>query len=68
MQIQGLGYSRIAKRLNEEGIKTLRGKEFVGARVHSILKKKRLQEERINQKSKKKISAFRFQYFPEHAP
>ena len=62
MQSEGLGYRRIAKRLNEEGLKTVRGKEFVGASVHSILKKKRLREERINQKSDKSISAFRFEY------
>ena len=62
MQSEGLGYRRIAKRLNEEGLKTVRGKEFVGASVHSILKKKRLRDERINEEYETKVTSLEFEY------
>ncbi len=60
MKSEGLGYRRIAKRLNEEGLKTVRGKEFVGASIHSILKKKRLREERINEEYERKDTPLEF--------
>ena len=59
---EGLGYRRIANKLNEEGLKTVRGKVFVGGSIHSILKKKELRDKRINQKLQKKISPLRFEY------
>ncbi len=62
LKSEGLGYRRIANKLNEEGLKTVRGKVFVGASVYSILKKKRLRKKRLNQKSDKSISTFRFEY------
>ena len=37
---EGLGYRKIAKMLNEENIKTPRGKTFFPSSVYSILKKK----------------------------
>ena len=58
----GLGYRKIAKRLNEMGIRTTRGKDFFPASVHSILKKKKIRDERINQKFEKKISGLWFEY------
>ena len=48
LQNEGLGYRRIGHWLNEHGYKTPRGHEFKSAHVHSILKKRRLREERIN--------------------
>lgn len=45
---RGLGYRRIACWLNDNGYKTPRGKEFKNTHVFSILKKRRLREERIN--------------------
>ena len=50
----GLGYRKIAKRLNEEGIKTFKGKTWGNNNVHSVLKrnKEKLQrEERGKQES-----------------
>ena len=45
----GLGYRKIAKRLNEEGIKTFKGKTWGSNYVHSVLKrnKEKLQREEI---------------------
>ncbi|MDC2964354.1 recombinase family protein [Gammaproteobacteria bacterium] len=58
LKSEGLGYRRIANKLKEEGLKTMRGKVFVGASIHSILKKKGIRDGRINHKFEKKISAF----------
>ena len=44
----GLGYRGISYWLNENGCKTARGKMFKNTHVHSILKKKRLSEERFS--------------------
>jgi hypothetical protein len=46
---EGLGYRKIAQWLNENGYQTPRGKRFFNNHVHSILKKKRLRDERLNQ-------------------
>ena len=45
----GMGYKKIAVWLNEKGYQTLRGKRFFHGHVFSILKKKRLRDERLNQ-------------------
>ena len=44
----GLGYRKIAYWLNENQYKTPRGHEFKNNHVHSILKKRRIRNERIN--------------------
>jgi len=44
----GLGYRRIAYWLNDNQYKTPRGHEFKNNHVHSILKKRRIRNERIN--------------------
>ena len=44
----GLGYRRIACWLNDNQYKTPRGHEFKNNHVHSILKKRRIRNERIN--------------------
>ena len=62
MHGEGLGYRRIAKRLNEMGVKTARGKEFFPASVHSILKKKKIRDERINKKFDRKVSSLELKY------
>ena len=46
---EGLGYRKIAGWLNENGYKTTTGKRFFNTHVFSILKKKRLRDERLNQ-------------------
>ena len=52
---KGLGYKKISNWFNERNIKTLRGSEFQGNYVFSILKKGRIREERLNTESKWKI-------------
>ena len=52
---EGLGYRKIAKHLNERGIKTIRGNEWGGNSVHSVLKRNRERLKRLevgNQESK----------------
>ena len=44
----GLGYRKIAYWLNENQYKTPRGHDFKNNHVHSILKKRRIRNERIN--------------------
>ena len=43
-------FGAIAEWLNKEGYLTVRGKKFRGAHVHSILKKKRLKDEKLERK------------------
>ena len=62
MKVDGLGYRKIAKRMNEMGIKTARGKEFFPASVYSILKKKKIRDERINKKFDRKVSTLQLEY------
>lgn len=44
---EGMGYRKIAQWLNENGYKTPRGKKFFNTHVFSILKKKRIKDERL---------------------
>ena len=45
---EGMGYRKIAEWLNEHGYKTVRGRKFFNTHVFSILKKKRIRDERLN--------------------
>ena len=47
----GMGYRRISCWLNEHGYKTPRGHEFKNTHVFSILKKKRIADERMEKKN-----------------
>ena len=38
LKSEGLGYRKIANKLNEEGLKTVRGKVFVGANTFDTQK------------------------------
>ena len=40
-------FNQIADHLNKKRILSVRGKKFRGAHVHSILKKKRMRDERL---------------------
>ena len=42
-----MGYRRISKQLNENGYKTTRGHKFKNTHVYSILKKKRIVDEKM---------------------
>ena len=44
-QEKGMTFDAIAERLNKEGYLTVRGKQFRGTHVHSILKKRLAKEE-----------------------
>ena len=44
---KGKTFDQIAKWLNQKGYLSVRGKKFRGAHVHSIVKKKRLKDEKF---------------------
>ena len=50
MHKSGIGYRRIAHWLNEHGYTTARGHEFKNTHVFSILKKKKVRDERQNKR------------------
>ncbi len=45
-----IGYRKISQIFNEEGLKTPRGSTFKNNHIHSIYKKGKIREERINRK------------------
>ena len=47
-QKSGMGYRKIARWLNENACKTIRGHEFKNTHVFSSLKKKKLRDNRLN--------------------
>ena len=49
-------YRRISKIFNEEGLKTPRGNVFKNNHVHSIYKKGKIREERINREDIVEVS------------
>jgi len=51
-----IGYRRISKIFNDEGLKTPRGNVFKNNHVHSIYKKGKIREERINRKDIVEVS------------
>ena len=44
---KGMTFNQVADHLNRKNILSVRGKKFRGAHVHSILKKKRMRDERL---------------------
>ena len=44
---KGMTFNRIADHLNKKKILTTRGKKFRGAHVHSIIKRKRMRDEKL---------------------
>ena len=62
--VNPIGYRKISKIFNDEGLKTPRNTEFSNSKVHSMYKKGKIREERINRKdivevSKPTIEVFR---------
>ena len=53
-----MGYKKIAVWLNEKGYQTTRGKPFLHGHVFSILKKKRLRDERLNREVEREYKNF----------
>ena len=42
-----MSFNQIADHLNKKGILSVRGKEFRGAHVHSIIKRKRMRDAKL---------------------
>ena len=51
-----IGYRKISQIFNEEGLKTPRNTEFSNSKVHSIYKKGKIREERINREDIVEVS------------
>ena len=66
-ETEDLGYRKISQKLNSWGIKTQRGKFWFNTSVSSVLKKKRLRDERVgdirNQVFEPIISKIRVIYY-----
>ena len=60
---KGMNYKEIADWLNERDIKTARGKRFRNAHTHSILKKKRISDEKFQQEFVSTIENCSLEYF-----
>ena len=52
---EGLGYRKIAVRLNSWGIKTHRGNKWTNSHVHSVIKRFNQRQNRINKIRKRKF-------------
>jgi len=52
-----MGYRKISQFLNKSGIKTQRDKTFSNSSVHSILKRKKQREERIEKVRNKRYES-----------
>ena len=59
----GMGYRKISYWLNESGYKTPRGLKFKNSHVHSILKKKRIAEEKLVKRYEPKIMSRELKLF-----
>ena len=55
---KGWNYQQIADWLNQNDYKTPRGKMFHGSHAHSIVKKKKTREVRLNRRYEPKLSNF----------
>ena len=62
LQKEGLGYRKIAKILNNEGLKTPRGKVFKNTHVFSIVKKKNIRDKRISKEFNTEVSTLELEY------
>ena len=51
-----IGYRKISQIFNEDGLKTPLGKTFTNSHVHSIYKKGKIREERINREDIVEVS------------
>ena len=54
-------FNQIAEELNKKGYLSVRGKVFKGNHVHSIVKKKRIRDERFNKKYPEEWSSINFE-------
>ena len=61
--LKGMNYQEIADWLNDNGYKTVRGKRFRNAHTHSIIKKKRLSNERFDTTYPSELSNFSLEIY-----
>ena len=59
---EGWNYQQIADWLNDNGYKTPRGKKFRNAHAHSIVKKKKIREVRLNRTYEPKLTDFSLRF------
>ena len=59
---KGWNYRQIADWLNQNDYKTPRGKKFHGSHAHSIVKKKKTREVRLNRRYEPKLSNFALRF------
>jgi len=59
---KGWYFETIADWMNENGYSTVRGKRFRGSHVHSIVKKKKIRDERSNREYKPEYSNFQVKF------
>ena len=60
---KGKTFDQIADWLNKEGYLSIRGKKFRGAHVHSIVKKKKMRDEKLDKKYPEVRSDFKIDVF-----
>ena len=60
---KGMTFNQIADHLNKKGILSVRGKKFRGAHVHSIIKKKRIKDAKLEKEYSEVWSDFRLETF-----
>ena len=58
---KGLTFNQIAEELNRKGYLSARGKVFKGNHVHSIVKKKRIRDEKLKRKHPEEWSEISFE-------
>jgi len=58
-----MSYNQIADHLNKKGILSVRGKKFKGTHVHSIIKKRRIRDEKLEKEYPEVRSDFRLETF-----
>ena len=58
---KGLTFNQVAEELNRQGYLSVRGKVFKGNYVHSIVKKKRIRDERFYKKYQEEWSDISFE-------
>jgi hypothetical protein len=51
-----IGYRKISKIFNDEGLKTPRNTDFSNSKVHSMYKKGKIREERVNREDIVQVS------------
>ena len=60
---KGKNFDQIAEWLNKEGYLSVRGKKFKGNHIHSIVKKKRLKDEKLEREYPEVRSDFSLEVF-----